>query len=171
VGRLAIHHRLPVAAMIALVGAFDSFDFPRNPDDQLSSEFPGEDVFSVPRSAASLRAEKERNKAFEAKDRLQERKRKERKVVAWNLAAGLGITAGVVRELDTGLLIEGGHYVAGGAFGYAETIQGSDDPELVRARKRTEQLDERLLKARRKDIERAIAKRGRQAPPPPPAAG
>ena len=64
-------------------------------------------------------------------------------------------------------MIEGGHYVAGGAFGYAETIvklvqasKGDNDPEIVRARKKMEQLDELVVKARRKDIQRAIAKRG-----------
>jgi len=177
VGRLAMHHRLPVAAMFAFMGAFDSFDFPRNPDNELSEEFPGEDVFSVPRSAATLRIEKERDKAFEAKSRLQERKRNARQVASWNLASTLGITAGVVRELDTGLVIEGGHYVAGGMFGYAEAIMGlvragkdgGGDPELVRAQKRMEQINVRLEKARRKDIERAIAKRKREPPEPPPA--
>jgi hypothetical protein len=175
-GRLALHHRLPSAAVFAFAGAFGSFDFPRNPDNDLSEEFPGEDVFSVPRSPATLRSDTEHEKAFAAKSKLQERKRNELQAAAWNLAGALGITAGVVREVDTGLVIEGGHYVAGGLFGYAETIVGlvraakgeSDDPELARAQKRREQAYARLLEARRKDVQRAIRKRGSQPPPPAP---
>jgi hypothetical protein len=168
VGRLALHHRVPLSLWFSLTGAFDSFDFPRNPDDQLSSEFPEEDVFSIPRSAATLRIEKERDRAFSAKSELQARNRQQRQIRAWNEAAALGITAGVVREVATGLMIEGGHYVAGGMLGYAEAIvslteigKGSDDPELARARKRQEQIEARLLEARRKDVQRAIARRGR----------
>jgi hypothetical protein len=172
-GRLALHHRLPATLAFAFMGAFDGFDFPRNPDDELSAEFPSQSLFEVPRSAATLRIEKERDKAFAAKSRLNERKVKERRVNAWNVADALGLTAGVVREVETGIMIEGGHYVTGGLFGYAEAIMGlvqagkggSDDPELVAARKRMEKVYARLLKARRKDIQRAIA----EGVPKPPA--
>lgn len=172
-GRLAMHHRLPISVMMSFLGEFDSFDFPRNPDDQLAGEHPEADVFSIPRSPATLRVEKQRDAAFEAKLRIQERKRNERRIVAWNLAEGLGTTAGVVREVDTGLMIEGGHYVEGGVFGYLETVmelieasKGRDDPELVRATKRKEDLEARVLEARRKDVERELAKRARGSTTP-----
>jgi hypothetical protein len=166
--RLALHHRLPVMLMFSMLGAFESFDFPRNPDDMLHSEFPEHDVFSIPRSAATQRLEKERDRVFEAKTEVRQRGRKQREVMAWNEAAALGITAGIVRETETGLMIEGGHYVTGGIAGYVEAIlalgevgeRNKDaDPELARATKRVEQADARLLKARRKEVQRAITKR------------
>lgn len=168
VGRLAMHHRLPIALVLSFMGEFDSFDFPRNPDDQLSAEFPGEDVFSIPRSPATERAEKERNKALDAKSELRNRDRKRRQIVAWNEAAALGITAGVVREVETGLMIEGGHYVTGGIPGYLEALVGltelderDPDPALARADERLDVLEARLLEVRRKDIRREQAKRAK----------
>lgn len=143
VGRLALHHRLPVTLLFAFMGVLDDFDFPHDPDEQLAHEFPDANVFSIPRSAATRRAEKERAKAEAAKAELVRKKRLQRQIDAWTKAEALGITAGVVREVDTGLLVEGGHYVPGGVFGYAEAIVGlmeaaerRDDPEITRARER-----------------------------------
>lgn len=170
VGRLAMHHRLPMSVVFSFLGAFDSFDFPHNPDDQLSAEFPGEDVFSIPRSPATLRAEQERNRALDAKSEIRGRNRERRQIVAWNEAAALGMTAGVVREVETGLLIEGGHYVSGGLPRYLELLVGltelderDTDPALARAEKRLMQLEARLLETRRKDIRREQAKRAKAA--------
>lgn len=174
-GRLAMHHRLPMAAMFALVAGFDSFDFPHNVDHQLEGEFPGEDVFSIPRSAATLRLEKQRDAAAEARSRLRRRRDEERQVIAWNLAEALGLTAGVVRETDTGIVIEGGHYVEGGVGGYVDAIidlveledraRTSVDAQLAKADQRREKAEERLLEGRRKEIRRALAKR-KDAPAP-----
>lgn len=175
-GRLAMHHRMPFALFMAFMGEFDSFDFPRNPDDQLAGEFPDADVFSIPRSRATLRVEKQRDAAFEARMELQNRKRAARRIAGWNTADGLGLTAGVVRQVDTGLVVEGGHYVEGGVFGYIATImkivatgKGDDDPEIARARKRKEDLEARLLEARRKDVQRELAKRRAASPAAEPA--
>lgn len=169
VGRLAVHHRLPFHLMFSFLRAFDSFEFPQNPDDMLAAELPDDDVFSIPRSAATLRLEQARDRALEAKLEVQRRSSDARQVAAWNRADALGITAGVVRKLDTGLMIEGGHYVADGLGGYVEAIlglvespRGEDElPELARARKRYDDASERLLEARRKEVARAIAKRKR----------
>jgi hypothetical protein len=177
VGRLAMHHHLPTSMVFAFRGAFDDFMFSPNPDDQLASEFPEADVFSIPRSAATKRAEKDRQKALNARMELSRKLRNERQAVAWTKASALGITAGVVREIDSGLVIEGGHYVAGGVFGYAETIveliRGgkTEPPELARSRKRIEELDARVQKARRKDVEKELAKRKKSGAPPPPPVG
>lgn len=169
VGRLALHHRLPVSLAFAFTGMFDSFDF-RNADSELSAEFPGEDVFSIPRSRATVRLEQERDRTMTAQHELEGRRRRERQIVAWNRAAALGITAGVVREVETGLVIEGGHYVTGGIAGYAETIVGlieagdaktDADPELARLRKRRDLVEQRVLEARRKDVKRELARRKR----------
>lgn len=167
-GRLAMHHRLPFSLAMSFMGEFDSFESQRNPDDQLAGEFPDADVFSIPRSPATLKVEKQRDAASEARFKVQERRRNERRIAAWNAAEGLGTTAGVVREVDTGFVIEGGHYVEGGVFGYLETImelteagKGSGDHEVARANKRKEDLEARLLAARRKDVERELAKRAR----------
>ena len=81
-GRLAMHHRMPFALFMAFMGEFDSFDFPRNPDDQLAGEFPDADVFSIPRSRATLRVEKQRDAAFEARLELQNRKRAARRIAS-----------------------------------------------------------------------------------------
>lgn len=176
VGRLAMHHHLPISMVFAFMGEFDGLMFSPNPDERLASEFPEADVFSIPRSAATKRLEKEREKAFEARMKLMIRVREERAVDAWNEASALGITAGVVREIDSGLVIEGGHYVAGGVLGYAETIVALvragkvEPPELERTRKRIEQLDERVLEARRKDIVKAVAKRKKSPAPAVPVA-
>jgi hypothetical protein len=177
VGRLAMHHHLPTSMVFAFMGEFDGFMFSPNADDQLASEFPEADVFSIPRSAATKRVEKEREKAFQARMKLSTELRNERQAVAWTKASALGITAGIVRETDSGLVIEGGHYVAGGVFGYAETIVGlirggkTEAPALARSRKRMEDLDARVLEARRKDVEKEVAKRKKSgAPTPPPVA-
>jgi hypothetical protein len=165
VARLAMHHRLPITLVFGFMRGFDSMDFPENPDHVLAAEFPEQDVFSIPRSAATLRLEKERDRALEASVELSGRHRKAREVMAWNLADAFGITAGVVRQTETGLMIEGGHYVTGGLGGYVEAILAqaeggeiSPDPELARARKRQEEVTARLLKARRKEIQRAVDK-------------
>lgn len=177
VGRLAMHHHLPTALIFALGERFDGFMFSPSADDQLASEFPEADVFSIPRSAATTRAEAERDKAVNAKMLLLDELRNRRQAEAWTRATALGITAGVVRELDSGLVIEGGHYVDGGVFGYAETIlelvRGAkrESPELQRAQKRIDELGARVLKARRKDVERAIARRKKSPAPAAPAPG
>lgn len=169
VGRLAMHHRLPVMTIFSFMRGFDSFDFPQSPDDVLAAEFPEQDVFSIPRGAATLRLEKERDRILEASAAIRHRRREEREVLAWNQADALGLTAGVVRQTETGLMIEGGHYVTGGLGGYVEAVlalvdrdaSSSADPELARTRKRQDDVNARLLKARRKEIERAIAKQKR----------
>ncbi len=167
VGRVALHQRLPLSLAFAFMNAFDGIEFPHNPDHQLASEFPEADVFSIPRSAATLRAEKQRDAAYEARNVEVERTRGQRRIAAWNKADALGITAGVVREVETGLLVEGGHYVAGGPFGYAEAIVGlagaakaGKDPGQERARDRLDRLEARVLDLRRKDVVRELAKRG-----------
>ena len=169
VGRLALHHRLPLAAASAFLMGFDSFDFPRGVDDELRLEFPDEDVFAIPHGAATKALEKKRDRAWVKKVELRRKRSAERQLLRWNHAQALGLTAGVVRGVDSGLMIEGGHYVAGGVGGYVDavidlvdlesTARTSVDAELERATKRQEQADQRLLEARRKEIRTAIAKR------------
>ncbi len=165
VGWLAMHHRLPVSLVTAVFRGFDSFDFVENPDEVLAAEHPDEDVFSIPRSPATRRAEQARDVAFNAHREARRRNREQRELMGWNRADALGITAGVVRPLDTGLMIEGGHYVEGGLGGYAEaivalveTLEGEAPPEVQRARKRYDEANARALAVRRKEVERALAK-------------
>lgn len=169
VGRFALHHRVVLASFMTLMGELDSFSFPHDPDHVLAEQFPDADVFSIPRSPKTQRLEKQRNAAFEAEAKLRTSQRERRRIEAWNEADALGMTLGVVHLVDTGLVIEGGHYVKGGLAGYATTLgtlagllEGeTTDPALARAEERVQELESRLLDARRRDVEHELARRGR----------
>ncbi|MCA9707774.1 MAG: hypothetical protein KDK70_18125 [Myxococcales bacterium] len=175
--RLAMHHRMPVMLVLTMLSQFESFDFPRDVDSHLQSDFPDDDIRAVPRSKKVLRLEQKLAKAVEARRVLARRRDQERMVIAWNLTAGLGVTAGAVRPTPTGLMIEGGHYVDGGMGRYLravveltarEGIETSLDGELARAQKERDQAEERLIDARRGELERALQRQRRPFEPPPP---
>lgn len=167
--RLAMHHRLPLATVFAFLSGFDSFDFVPDVDDELRHEFPDEDLFSIPRGKATVRLQQQLERVSQTKRELRRQRTEERQMLAWTTAEALGITAGVVRKTNTGLMLEGGHYVRGGLGGYIEGLialveledagQTSVDTELDRVTKRVDEARERLLKTRRKEVRRAMAKR------------
>ncbi|MCX4246939.1 hypothetical protein [Paraliomyxa miuraensis] len=167
--RLAMHHRLPLATVFAFLAGFDAFDFVPDVDDELREEFPEDDLFSIPRGKATVRLQAQLDRALQKKRQLRRQRSEEQQMQAWTVADALGMTAGVVRKTDTGLMIEGGHYVKGGLAGYVEGMislseledeaRTSVDAELERATQRADETRERLLKARRKEIRKALSKR------------
>lgn len=164
--RLGMHHALPVALVLGIAGAFDHHGFEDDPLARIGGEFPGLDVDRLRRSSATKRAQKRferaraaRKKAREALDRVE---------TAQRMAAmhRLGTTYGHVREVPTGLVAEGGHYVEGGPSAYLDAMLDlaelgrGDLPErrdLDRAHEREDAAKEALLEALRADAVRAGA--------------
>lgn len=165
--RLAMHHRMPIFLMFGFMESFDSFDFLRDVDFELSAEFPDQDLGAISRGKAVRRLETKRDKAHQAYRELKDQRRAEKLMKVWRHAEKLGLTAGTGRMLDTGLLLEGGHYARGGMGTYVETLMGFDeiddgetsvDGRLEQARRKVDEVQSRLTDARRKEILRHLAK-------------
>ncbi|MEX1364912.1 MAG: hypothetical protein AB1Z98_17420 [Nannocystaceae bacterium] len=166
--RLALHHRLPIAAMFGLMGSFDSFDFPNDVDDMLSMEFDGDDIRSIPRGKQVRRLVQQQGRIIDTRRGLRRTRDAERLMAMWTHARALGTTAGTARQVDTGLMLEGGHYVPGGAGAYVEAVMMFDelerdgttvDAQLEQTRRKLDELETQLLEARRKELQRALGRR------------
>ena len=180
VARLALHHRLPLVTLMGFATMFDDFDDHQNVDFVLDAEFPDDDIHSIPRSAKVQRLAQARDEAWRTTLEIRQRRREAIGIMSWNQAAALGVTVGAVRHTDSGLMIEGGHFLDGGMGRYIPTLLQLDpvtsrptgmDARLAAARKTLEQAEQRLLKARRREIRRALKQKRRggptKAPPPP----
>lgn len=91
----------------------------------------------------------------------------ERARMSWQRLGALGMTIGAARMTDTGILIEGGHYIRGGMGRYVETFMGlealgraptSVDAKLDKARADRDAAQERFNRMRMKEVERALKK-------------
>lgn len=168
VARLGLHHRLPLAFLFSMVARLDRFDFPADIDFELQQEL-SVDVGAIPRGQAVRRLETQRDAATETVQALIERRNQEEDAAMWARSRALGITAGSVREVPSGLMIEGGHYVDGGMGRYIQTLvelslaqdeTTPSDAAIERAREERSRLEQRLLDARRREVKRALAERG-----------
>lgn len=166
--RLAVHHRLPVAAMFGLMAPFDSFGFRSDVDDMLSVEFEGEDIRSIPRGKQVRRLVERQGRVIDTRRELRRTRDAERLLAMWAHARALGTTAGTAQQVDTGLMLEGGHYVPGGVGAYVEAVMMFDelqheettvDARLEQTRRTLDSLETELLEARRKELQRALGRR------------
>ncbi len=165
--RLGLHHRLPLQLLFGRMGSFESVAFPMNVDFMLESEFPEDDVHSIAANAKVRRLMKQRDAAREKASTLRRRRDAKRRAKAWEVTRGLGITAGSIREQPSGLMMEGGHYTAGGMGHYIEAVielsrsqdgpTEFDDP-IAKAQQRVDEIQDRLVSARRRQLERALRK-------------
>ncbi|MEM9459251.1 MAG: hypothetical protein AAGF11_34045 [Myxococcota bacterium] len=178
VARLALHHRLPLVTLMGFASSFDAAVTHSNVDFVLDAEFPDDDIHSIPRSAKVQRLARARDEASRTMRNLRRRRREVLMIRSWNEATALGTTVGSIRHTPSGLMIEGGHYLAGGMGRYVPALLTLDpsskssskssfepptkaDTRLWAARKTLEQAEQRLLKARRQEIQRALKRRTR----------
>lgn len=165
--RFALHHRL-VYWMVFGVAMFEMHHFDkRDFRHELSGEFTEEELRSVPRGARVKALEKRMNTLVDRQNEALTALETQRQQRRWEAASRLGMTVASMRETDTGLLLEGGHYVSGGGWGYIDALLSAADA-------RREQLDneatrklekevlathKRLMEARRQEVRRALERR------------
>ncbi|MEM7159024.1 MAG: hypothetical protein AAF799_39670 [Myxococcota bacterium] len=103
--------------------------------------------------------------------RLEQRQSSERAREGWRRMTALGMTIGAARMTETGILIEGGHYIRGGMGKYIETFMGlgnldeaptSVDDRLEELRNDQRKARERFNRLRQKEIDKARRSRPRR---------
>lgn len=171
--RLALRHRMPVIMAFGLSFGFDRFNRFHDGsavDFELEHEFPELDVHATPRGPKVRRLHKAHEQAMNDVLEIEDRRREEKIHRVWNHADALGVTVATARQLPTGLMLEGGHYVEGGLGAYLRTAIGFDelddgptsqDAKWAKAVERVGAARQALLEARRKELRRAAKARSR----------
>jgi hypothetical protein len=162
--RLGMHHGMLFGLVWGLMRSFPFEDFRDDPLTTLSGEFSDVDVHAMSRSAATKRAQKRFDRADAGAKKAREALRREESRRMFASAERLGTTYGHIREVPSGLLAEGGHYVEGGAPTYLDAIldfaeldklELSERTAMERTRADADTARQALLEALRVDATRA----------------
>lgn len=162
--RLGMHHGVVFGLLFGMMRAFRHADFQDDPLATLAAEHPDVDVRGLRKSSATKRAQKRFDRADAALGKARGALQREENRRGLEAMERLGTTYGHVREVPTGLLAEGGHFVEGGAPAYLDAmldVAELDRAELAertaldRARTEADAARQALLDALRADLARA----------------